>query len=69
MHVKIIDQSYLPGIGSIDYKFNNDHVLLAQHNYMYYTKPSEISFRGWYDPKMMKACETIVAVWHIKQRH
>lgn len=51
----------------IDYRYNNDHELISQHNYNTILK--EISFRGWYDPNMMNTCESIVAVWHIKERH
>jgi hypothetical protein len=58
--------STLPGIGAIDYGYNNDHELIAQHNYMIY--PRDISFRGWYDPTIMNTCASIVAVWHIKKR-
>ncbi len=58
--------STLPGIGTIDYKYNNDHELIAQHNYQLPHK--EIYFRGWYDPGVMDTCESIVVVWHLKKR-
>jgi len=60
------DISILPGIGVIDYRYNDDHTMIAQHNYSKSLK--EISFRGWYDPNMMNACESIVGVWHVKER-
>jgi hypothetical protein len=60
------DISTLPGIGAISYRYNDDHTLIAQHNYQ--SSPLDISFRGWYDPDVMNTCKSIVGVWHLKER-
>jgi hypothetical protein len=55
-------------LGIVDYRYNEDHELIAQHNYDYGTR-KEFSFRGWYDPAMMNGCTSIIAIWRIKERH
>ena len=44
-----------------------DYLFIAQHNYEYLTKENEIVIRGWYDETLMKACESIVAFWRVKE--
>jgi hypothetical protein len=61
--------STINGIGVIEYSYNADHEIIAQHNYPFCLKPIEISFRGWYGIEVMNTCPSIVAVWRIKQLH